>query len=394
MLRNKWFITLTLIGLATVIVACSIQTTPTPESNIGTDQLAETLVAIQTLSAGATAVAELTQISQATPTSGSQQPGVPTPIIVATTTVAQPTLVVPTVAPPAPTAISVPCNWAQYITDVTFPDYSQILPGTAFTKVWRVKNIGTCAWSPGYALVFTDGFKMQGTNPQAIGVTVLPGQTADIGVKLVAPISPTGTYTSYYKLQNEQGSQFGIGDNASNPLWIKIKVTGEKKIVYDMVTDAKRAAWQNSVATITFGDTSNPNNGFATDTPAPQLENGSIENETGLVMHPNAVSNGSIQGTFPAFTIKDGDRFQSVIGCQYGYVKCNIKFTLSYRTEGGATTALASWDEINEGLVNKVDVDLSKLAGKTINLILTISTNGDPVDDYGIWLRPRVVGYR
>jgi hypothetical protein len=143
MLRNKWFITLTLIGLATVIVACSIQTTPTPESNIGTDQLAETLVAIQTLSAGATAVAELTQISQATPTSGSQQPGVPTPIIVATTTVAQPTLVVPTVAPPAPTAISVPCNWAQYITDVTFPDYSQILPGTAFTKVWRVKNIGT-----------------------------------------------------------------------------------------------------------------------------------------------------------------------------------------------------------------------------------------------------------
>lgn len=395
MLRNKWFITLSLIGLATLIVACSMQTTPTVDPNIGTEQLAQTLVAMQTLSAGATAVAELTQISQATPGAATQEQDNQIPVTGPTsTTVVQPTLVVPTLAPVQPTPIPVPCNWAQFVADVTFPDNSQILPGTAFTKVWRVKNIGSCAWSPNYALVWTDSFKMAGKNPQPIGVTVLPGQTVDIGVSLITPTSPTGTYASYYMLQNEQGTQFGIGNNANNPLWLKIRVTGEQKTVYEMLSDVKRAGWQNSTTLITYADTSKPDNGFAYDTPTPQLENGSVENETGLIMHPNAASDGKMIGTFPTFTVKDGDHFLSVIGCQYGYVKCNIEFTLSYRTEGGATTVLATWDEINEGKVNKIDVNLSKIAGSTVNLILTVSANGDPVDDYGIWLRPRVVGYR
>jgi hypothetical protein len=64
---------------------------------------------------------------------------------------------------------------------------------------------------------------------------------------------------------------------------------------------------------------------------------------------------------------------------------------LSYSIGGGAATVLASWDETYEGKVNKVDVDLSSLAGKSVNLILTVTANGDATDDYVVWLRPRIM---
>jgi len=64
---------------------------------------------------------------------------------------------------------------------------------------------------------------------------------------------------------------------------------------------------------------------------------------------------------------------------------------LSYSIGGGAATVLASWDEIYDSKVNKVDVDLTSLAGKSVNLILTVLANGDATDDYAIWLRPRIM---
>jgi hypothetical protein len=64
---------------------------------------------------------------------------------------------------------------------------------------------------------------------------------------------------------------------------------------------------------------------------------------------------------------------------------------LSYSIGGGASTLLASWDEIYDGKVKKVDVDMSGLAGKNVNLILTVLSNGDATEDYVIWLRPRIM---
>jgi hypothetical protein len=333
-----------------------------------------------TASAGETAVAQLTQIAAASS---------PTPIAVAPTAtaiVAVPTattVVIPPTAPPPPP----PCNWAQFVSDVTYPDWSTIKPNTSFRKIWRMRNIGTCTWTPGYTIVFASGYNM-GSASTPLNATVAPGQTADIAVDLYSP-SKTGNYESYYKLRDTNGKQFGIGGSASGSFWIKIKVTAPSTVVYEMVPDATRAAWSNSATTITYGDTSNPANGLAYTSANPQIETGSIEDESGIIMKPDTA--GNAKGIFPAYTVQTGDHFLSVIGCQYGHTSCNVKLQLSYSIGGGAATVLASWDEAFEGKVNKVDVDLSSLAGKNVNLILTVLANGDATDDYVVWLRPRVM---
>ena len=232
-----------------------------------------------------------------------------------------------------------------------------------------MRNIGACTWTSGYSLVFVSGYNMRAGTTTPLNLTVYPGQTADIGIDLVSP-SKTGNYESYYKLSAANGVQFGIGGAANGPFWLKIKVTAPSTIVYEMVPDANRAAWTNSTSSITFGNTSNPAIGLAYSSPNPQLENGSVEDEAGLIMKPD--TSGLVKGSFPTYAVQSGDHFLSVLSCQYDHTNCNAKMQLSYSISGGAATLLASWDEIYDGKVKKVDVDMSSLAGKNVNLILTV----------------------
>jgi len=97
---------------------------------------------------------------------------------------------------PAPTATPV-CPQAQFVTDVTISDGTVMTPGQSFTKKWRIKNTGTCAWN-GYTLVFDSGDAMGGPASQPIGA-VNPGQEIDIEVNLTAPAS-AGNYRGYWRI--------------------------------------------------------------------------------------------------------------------------------------------------------------------------------------------------
>jgi hypothetical protein len=372
-----------LLITASLLAACGSQSTPTPSTEIQATQLVQTLDAISTISAGKTAVAQLTQIAQsASPTPISL---LPTATFVSSLPTATPVVIPPTSMPPPPPTT---CNWAQYVTDVTYPDGSTIKPNVPFQKIWRMRNIGSCTWTPGYSLVFVDGYNMRGGTTTPINITVAPGQTGDIVIDLVSPSTP-GNYSSYYKLRDPNGALFGIGESANGPFWMKIKVSAPSTVVYEMVPDASRAAWQNSTTSIVFGSTSDPAIGLAFSSANPQFETGTIENESGIIMKPDTT--GLVKGTFPTYTVQQGDHFMAVIGCQYNHPNCNVKMQLGYSISGGASVILATWDEKYEGKVYKADVDLSSLVGKNINLILTVLANGDASDDYAIWLRPRIV---
>jgi len=94
-----------------------------------------------------------------------------------------------------------------YVTDVTVPDDTKLVPGAAFAKVWRVRNSGTCPWEAGTRLVFVSGEAMSG--PAAADVpAVAPGETTDVGVDLKAPAEP-GTYRGNWQLQAPDGTRFG-----------------------------------------------------------------------------------------------------------------------------------------------------------------------------------------
>lgn len=124
----------------------------------------------------------------------------PFPFGVATTSVP------PTVAPAA-TATTY-CNAMQFVTDVTVPDGSVMTPNQAFTKTWRLRNAGTCTWTPSYAIVFSTGNSMNGPASQALPGNVGPGQTVDISVNLTAPAAPD-TYRGNWKLRDASGILFG-----------------------------------------------------------------------------------------------------------------------------------------------------------------------------------------
>src|SRR5215510_7945010 len=61
------------------------------------------------------------------------------------------------------------CFQAQFLADVTVPDGTTYSPDTTFKKTWKLKNIGTCAWSKtDVSLVFDTGAVMGATAPVAL----------------------------------------------------------------------------------------------------------------------------------------------------------------------------------------------------------------------------------
>src|SRR5512138_3903435 len=102
------------------------------------------------------------------------------------------------------------CDQAQFVSDVTAPDGSAFAAGAAFTKTWRLSNIGTCTWTTAYNLVWTGGDALGAPNAVKLPNDVPPGQTLDLSVNLTAPTA-SGHYKALFKLSNAAGAQFGIG---------------------------------------------------------------------------------------------------------------------------------------------------------------------------------------
>lgn len=116
---------------------------------------------------------------------------------------------------PAATATSI-CDAGHFVTDVTIPDDTPIAAGDAFTKTWRVQNVGTCSWTPSYAVVFVSGTSMNGPAVQALTGNVNPGQNIDLSVSLTAPTA-NGNYTGNWGIRNAAGVIFAN-------FWVKIVV--------------------------------------------------------------------------------------------------------------------------------------------------------------------------
>jgi hypothetical protein len=122
---------------------------------------------------------------------------------------------------PAPTVTvtPIPCNRAQFVSDVSIPDGTNIKTGAAFTKTWRLKNNGSCTWTSSYQLIFDKGDQMSGPLTQPLLGNVAPGQEVDISVNLIAPAA-AGTYKGYWQLRDQNGVLFGLSGGS---FWVDIR---------------------------------------------------------------------------------------------------------------------------------------------------------------------------
>lgn len=184
----------------------------------GEDQGLMATLARQTVSARLTQAYLETQVA-----SGQAPAPTNTPVPGATATLENTSTPAFTNTPgPPPTNTPIPCNWAQFVSDVTIPDETQFVTGTAFTKTWRLRNVGSCDWTSGYRVIFDSGDQMNAPfETQFTGGIVSYGNQVDISVNLVAPSSP-GTYIGYFKLRSPDNQVFGTGSNADGNFWVKI----------------------------------------------------------------------------------------------------------------------------------------------------------------------------
>lgn len=283
------------------------------------------------------------------------------------------------------------CDAAAFVTDVSIPDGTSLSGGAAFTKTWRVTNIGTCTWTTSYKLVFSGGDYM-GASASSFNLpsNVLPGQTIDLSVNLTAPIT-SGTFSGYWKLRNAAGTDFGVGASGTAALLVSINVGSAYDSVYDFTNKACEASWSSGAGVLPCPGTDGDTRGFVLKLGSHQMEDG-ITSTLGLVTFPQNVTDGYIKGVYPAFAVQNGDHFQAYVGCQKGGpADCYVNFRLDYQIGSGPITTLKSARERLENLVYRIDVDLSSLAGQNVNFILMVQAYGSPSGDRAVWSSPRIV---
>jgi hypothetical protein len=292
--------------------------------------------------------------------------------------------------PTGPVSAAAYCDWAGFVADVTVPDGTAFAPSATFAKTWRLKNIGTCTWSTSYALVFDSGTQMGASSTVNLPASVAPGQLIDVTVNMTAP-SNSGTFRGYWKMRNANGVIFGIGSGASSSFWVEINVSANYGSTYDFAANAQNAVWKTGSQTLTFPGSAGDAKGYVIKQDQPRLENGVYDNVPGLLTAPQNIYNGYIQGTYPAVTVQRGDRFQTIVNCEYGATNCYVTFRLDYQIGGGAVKTLWAFRERYEGLYYRADVSLDALAGQNVTFILTVLASGEASGDRALWGNPRIV---
>ena len=294
----------------------------------------------------------------------------------------------------APAAALSSCDWAQFVADVTVPDGTTYAPGATFTKTWSLKNIGSCTWTTSYSLVFVSGDRMGGPTSVNLPSSVAPGQTVSVSLNNLTVPNTAGHHIGYWQFKNASGVLFGIGSSGNKPWWVEINVSSGGTIeedAYDFVPNYCSASWYSTAGTLPCPGTDGDSRGFVLQINQPQLENGATNGGGGLITNPQSGYNGDIHGAFPAFRVRSGDHFQSIVNCAFGATSCYVTFRLDYQIGNGPINNLWSFREKYEGLFFNADVDLSSLAGQDVKFILTVLATGSAVGDRALWVNPHIV---
>lgn len=400
-MKAKFLLPTMIIPLLGLLLGACIPGLPiipaVPDNNLEQTAAAQTVQAHLTEAAVGTLAAQITQAAEQNQATATQNPPTATvqpPTETATpTATATSTTVPPTATQLPPTPTPVPCYAAQFIKDVTFSDGTEIAAGNTFTKTWRLKNNGACVWTKDFDLVFVSGSAMDGPAVVDFPAAVNPGESIDLSVQLVAP-KKSGTYRGYWQLRTTNGTLFGLGVAHDKPFWVEIDVPSDYVSIdpnspLDFAASYAAASWYSAKGSPSSSD--NYVNGSIYRTTTPKMEKEHTDDEPTLIMIPSEGQGGQIYGQYPAVNIQNGDRLRGIIGCTSDSPECNVMIQINYRADGGSTQNLGSWTEVYDGNWTFLDIDLSTLAGKSVQFTLLVFNNGSSKDDRVFWLAPKIV---
>lgn len=118
------------------------------------------------------------------------------------------------IEPHASTESSVPQNQSDCVNeavfeeDVTVPDRTAVERGETFLKIWRVRNAGTCTWTPAYQIVYAQGNPLS-WQPLPLTTVVEPDAVIEVGISVLSPEVP-GIYQTWFQLADTHGNPFDM----------------------------------------------------------------------------------------------------------------------------------------------------------------------------------------
>jgi len=289
---------------------------------------------------------------------------------------------------PAPEASDCTENLA-VLSESGYLDATPAEPGQTVERVWRVRNAGTCTWTPQYELVPVEGLSF-GVAPIPLSETIAPGEEADLRLTVPAPAAP-GFYAGGWALRSPEGALLGAG---SRPLRLRLNVSSPvpdpTRVVYDFFGHVCEARWVAASPTRAGrllpcpGYDLDPG-GFLLWVETPRFSNGITEDEPALILHPPHEDGGLISGAFPAYTVEPGDQFRVLLGCSAGSPGCQSRCQLNFR-EGDKLSPIAEWIIGEADGMRNIGVDLSFLAGRSVVFVLAVDADGPGASDATIWM--------
>jgi len=386
--RTGLVIATTLLLLAGCAPITLAPTQPLPEA-IYTDA-ARTMAAELTLAAGSTAVARLTEIASP------PQPTIPLPTISLPTAVPPPTEAPRPTFLPSPSATpteSLPCDAASYEGDASYQNYTSRLPGERFVQSWRIRNEGSCTWTPAYSLAFAGGDTLGGATLVSLPAAVPPGGHVEVGIEMTAP-SAAGRYQGYWVLRTPANFTVEVVPAPLGALWAQIEVQSLPPVrgEYDFASSYCTALWLSNVQALGCPGFNDSTSGSVIVLQDPHLESRK-ENEPALWLRPGEGRNGWISGEYPEWLVRPGDRFISEVGCLDDNPDCDLVFELDYRERDGDIENLDRWHETYDGETTYIEIDLSDLEGETVRFILSVTNQGRHSEAQGFWLVPRIENF-
>jgi hypothetical protein len=277
------------------------------------------------------------------------------------------------------------------------PENTTLNPGADFTRTWRLKNTGSCTWTTEYQLTFLTGNAMSGPASVKLPVSVLPGKTVDVSVKLKAP-TQSGAQSATWVLRTAYGVAVKNTGGSELALVITIKVRGYASdtvpsSIYplDFTANVCQATYKSSSGTIILACTGSSlvGDAWVSVLMKPSFEDHQ-DDERSLWFHLPEPDNSYVEGIYPAYTVKTNDVFSAILGCKTGSKNCDVTFVLRVK-DGSTTTTLISWDEKQDGKYANASVSLASYVGKSVQFILRMSSNATTQDSDGIWLAPRII---
>lgn len=167
--------------------------------------------------------------------------------------------------------------------------------------------------------------------------------------------------------------------------------TPEPVIIYRLAGRYCDAVWESGAGSLGCPGTSGDPAGYAVRQDDARLEDGSLPGGETLLIAPQQVSDGWIEGTYPAITVQAGDRLRSRLGCLSGQTRCRVKFQLfSLADDEFRPKALGEWSETHDGQITTIDLDLTPLAGQRVSIIVTARAELGLSHNVVAWVEPAI----